>query len=63
MISRNEHSYNVKKGVEEMFFRPTFDFRQELLSMGNSVEVLSPKSLRNEMKQQLQGALALYKAK
>ena len=29
--------------------RPTFDFIQELLSLGITAEVLSPKTLRNEI--------------
>lgn len=31
----------------ELYIRPTFDFRQELLSHGGDVEVLSPQSLRS----------------
>ena len=31
------------------FLRPTFDFIQELLSLGITAEVLSPKTLRNEI--------------
>ena len=33
-----------------MRLRPTFDFQQELLSMGPDVEVLAPDWLRKEMK-------------
>ena len=31
------------------FVRPTFDFVQELLSLGETVEVLAPKTLRKEI--------------
>ena len=31
------------------FLRPTFDFIQELLSLGITAEVLSPKKLRKEI--------------
>ena len=31
------------------FVRPTFDFVQELLALGESAEVLSPKTLRKEI--------------
>ena len=34
----------------EFYLRPTFDFRQELLSQGEEVEVLEPAEFRNEMK-------------
>ena len=33
--------------------RPTFDFKQKLLSFGSSVEVLKPESLRREMKDEI----------
>lgn len=42
------------------FLRPTFDFKQELLSQGNEVEVLEPKEFREEMKATLQGMLERY---
>lgn len=35
----------------ELYLRPTFDFRQELLSQGDEVEVLIPDSLRQDMKE------------
>ena len=35
--------------VFSYYLRPTFDFVQELLSMGETVEVLEPASLRSEM--------------
>jgi hypothetical protein len=31
------------------FIKPTFDFRQELLSLGEDVEVLLPKAFRKEI--------------
>lgn len=34
----------------ELYLRPTFDFRQELLSQGDEVEVLEPAEFREEMK-------------
>ena len=36
--------------VFEYFVKPTFDFRQEILSMGDTVEVIAPHSFREEMK-------------
>ncbi len=35
----------------ECFIQPTFDFRQELLSQGEDVEVLKPEKLREEMRE------------
>lgn len=31
------------------FIRPTFDFIQEILSMGETVEIVEPQMLRNEI--------------
>ena len=45
----------------EFYLRPTFDFRQELLSQGNEVEVLEPTSLRLEMQEALVKSLERYK--
>jgi len=36
--------------VFEMFVAPTFDFKQEILSHGNEIEVLAPEFLRKEFK-------------
>lgn len=44
----------------EYFLRPTFDFKQELLSQGDEIEVLEPKSFRDEMKDILQRMLKRY---
>ena len=40
---------------------PTFDFKQELLSRGAEVEVLSPKFFRNEMFEAVNEMLDRYK--
>ena len=45
----------------EFFLRPTFDFRQELLSQGNEVEVLEPMALRQEMQETIKKMLERYK--
>lgn len=44
----------------EFHLRPTFDFRQELLSQGNEVEVLKPAKLREEMKKMMEKMLERY---
>ena len=44
----------------EYYLRPTFDFRQELLSQGEEVEVLEPAEFREEMKKVAKKMLARY---
>ena len=44
----------------ELYLRPTFDFRQELLSQGDEVEILQPESFREEMKSLLEKMLKRY---
>ena len=44
----------------EYFLHPTFDFKQELLSQGDEVEVLEPIEFREEMKGMLQRMLDRY---
>ena len=45
----------------EFHLRPTFDFRQELLSQCNEVEVLKPAKLREEMKEMIGKMLERYR--
>ena len=47
--------------IFEYRLRTTFDFRQELLSRGAEVEVLSPASFRQEMKEAIGRMNALYR--
>ena len=44
----------------EFHLRPTFDFRQEILSQGNEVEVLAPVSFREEVAKELRAAMERY---
>ena len=44
----------------EYFLRPTFDFRQELLSQGDEIEVLEPQAFREEMKKIAQRIVSRY---
>lgn len=44
----------------EFFLRPTFDFRQEILSQGDEVEILAPDSFRKEVIEALQSTLKRY---
>ena len=45
----------------EFYLRPTFDFRQELLSQCDEVEVLEPASFREEIKKMIKMMLKRYK--
>ena len=46
--------------VFEYRMKPTFDLKQELLSRGDAVEVLSPLSLRDEMQSEIKRLQSLY---
>lgn len=47
--------------VFEYRMKPTFDLKQELLSRGDAVEVLSPRSLRDEMQSEIKRLQSLYR--
>lgn len=55
MVLRNEDEIRFS-----YFIRPTYDFRMELLSYGDQVQVLEPAGLRKVIKKQLQQALKSY---
>ena len=42
------------------FIRPTYDFRMEILSFGDQVEVLEPESLRTQIKNEFKRSLSNY---
>ena len=46
--------------VFEYYIKPTFDFRQELLSRGGAVEVLSPGWFRDEMADEVADMAVAY---
>ena len=47
--------------VFEYRLKPTFDLKQELLSRGDAVEVLSPRSQHHEMQAEIKRMQALYR--
>ena len=47
--TQQEIERTVEYSIFSVHLRPTFDFRQELLSQGCDIEVLSPKWFRDEM--------------
>lgn len=60
-ISQRELESDDKSTLFSYDVRPTFDFYQMLLAQGDQVEVLEPKSVRNEMKKFAENLLAYYK--
>lgn len=46
--------------VFEYYIQPTFDFRQTILSFADSVEVLEPQWLRNEIAEKVKKMVAMY---
>lgn len=58
--SQEEVECTPTYAVFQYQLRPTYDFRQELLSHGMDLEVLSPPGLRQEMKEQALGMIARY---
>ena len=52
----------VEEGVIfQYFIKPTFDFRQEILSLGDDIEVVSPVSFRDEIGKVAKKMNELYK--
>lgn len=58
--SQQEMETTEDYSIFEYRVRTTFDFKQELLSRGAEVEVLSPASFRQEMKEAVGKMKALY---
>jgi hypothetical protein len=58
--SQKEEGRNEKYSVFSMYLKPTFDFRQEILSMGEDVEVIAPQSFREEMKNIFNKMISIY---
>ena len=48
--SQDEIETGSRYSVFRYYIKPTFDFRQEILSMGEDVEVIAPQSFRKEIK-------------
>lgn len=48
--SQKEIETNNEFSVFSFYIKPTFDFRQEVLSLGEDAEVIAPSTFRNEMK-------------
>ena len=58
--TQQETEQHCNYSIFEMRLAPTYDFMQELLSMGGEVEVLSPDYVRQEMKWRISDMMAKY---
>ncbi|MBR5744422.1 MAG: WYL domain-containing protein [Muribaculaceae bacterium] len=58
--SQVEESKNDEYSIYSLRLRPTFDFKKEILSMGDLVEVLEPQWFRAEVAEDLNIALKQY---
>ena len=59
--SQKEVEKNDKYSVFTYFLTPDYDFKQDVLSFGDKVEVLEPKELREEMKEIVEKLMNNYK--
>ena len=61
-LHKSQHEIGERDGypVFSIRARPTFDLKQKLLSLGSSVEVLKPESLRKEMREEIKAMLSKY---
>lgn len=59
--SQREVLKTEKERRFEYMLVPTYDFKMEMLSYGNTVKVIEPENLRKGIIEQLQNALAGYK--
>lgn len=47
--SQKEIETTTEYSVFQFYIKPTFDFRQQILSLGEDVEVISPQAFRDEI--------------
>ncbi len=59
--SQKEVEKNDKYSIFTYFITPDYDFKQDVLSFGDKVEVLEPKELREEMKRIIKSLSTRYK--
>ena len=59
--SQKEVETNDKYSIFTYFITPDYDFKQDVLSFGDKVEVLEPKELREEMKEFVEKLMNNYK--
>ena len=59
--SQNELKRTEEYSIFSLRVRPTYDFKQKLLSLGSTVEVLQPESLRADMRGEIQEMVKKYR--
>ena len=59
--SQHEIKQNDQYSVFALRVRPTFDFKQKILSLGATVEVLKPKILRDDIRGEIKEMMNKYK--
>lgn len=60
-LTQTEKEKHENYSIFEYYLCPTFDFRQELLSKGAEIEIISPQWFRNEIKNTIQFMLERYR--
>lgn len=58
--SQREVERNDESSIFELWMRPTYDFEQEILMLGENVEVLQPDTLRQKIAERIDKMRALY---
>ena len=58
--SQQESEINENDSIFSYYLSPTFDFMQELLSLGNKIEVISPDWLRKEVYDVMKNGCKMY---
>ncbi len=59
--SQKEIETTEEYSIFQYFLKPTYDFKQEILSHGDNVNIISPISFREEIINTLENTLKLYK--
>ena len=58
--SQHELKRTEEYSIFSLRVRPTYDFKQKILSLGSTVEVLQPESFRKEIAEELKNTLKQY---
>lgn len=58
--SQHELKHTEEYSILSLRVRPTYDFKQKILSLGSTVEVLQPESFRKEIAEELKNTLKQY---
>ena len=61
--SQKEIEITNEYSIFEMYLRPNFDLKQELISYMDSIEVIQPEFMRNEMRATLRSMCKMYNSK